>query len=430
MSTIKNAMFPILTHGLRTPREEMAFTARPKIHSHSQIFRYGGSIFCLPHRPNFSDIFDFCLHWLSVVGGTIHSPSLKMSSLKSTDQGTSAIHEAATEGNLETLKRLVEDLDDKNPSIDSCTFTKTGRQYVPQEFYECHTCEFSQGVVICPVCAITCHSNHDVKYKHFSSGGGFCDCGAGDFGTCHAPSDYETPLHLAAAGGHLNILKFYQQILSDLSCVSSKGWSALHFAAYTGQLETVKYLVNYISCDIKTPTGITAYDIAKIYYHQHVVEYFEVWKKGNDVISKLVTFTGELNIIDNEECPVCLENRFGENWGLIHGDTVHIGFCETCAKRVENPNECNCDRCQWAKCPKCRASIDEVTKAYQVKTKQDESCCQICDEKLYHENWGVVHGDSMHYGYCKICANRLKNSTSPKCPHCWADIDSVLRVYF
>ena len=54
-------------HGLRTPREDIAFTARPKIHSHSQIFRYGGSIFCLPHRPNFSDIFDLCLHWMSVV---------------------------------------------------------------------------------------------------------------------------------------------------------------------------------------------------------------------------------------------------------------------------------------------------------------------------------------------------------------------------
>ena len=56
-----------LTHGLRTPREEIAFTARPKIHSHSQIFRYGRRIFCLPHRPNFSDIFDLCLHWVSVV---------------------------------------------------------------------------------------------------------------------------------------------------------------------------------------------------------------------------------------------------------------------------------------------------------------------------------------------------------------------------
>ena len=54
-------------HGLRTPREEIAFTARPKIHSHSQIFRYGGSIFCLPHRPEFSGFFAFCLHWVSVV---------------------------------------------------------------------------------------------------------------------------------------------------------------------------------------------------------------------------------------------------------------------------------------------------------------------------------------------------------------------------
>ena len=54
-------------HGLRTPREEIVFTARPKTQSQSQIFRYGGRLFCLPHRPNFSDISDLCLHWVSVV---------------------------------------------------------------------------------------------------------------------------------------------------------------------------------------------------------------------------------------------------------------------------------------------------------------------------------------------------------------------------
>ena len=62
-------IFDITEHGLRTPREEKAFTARPKIHSHSQIFRYGQSISCLPLRPNFSYIFDLCLHWVSVVRG-------------------------------------------------------------------------------------------------------------------------------------------------------------------------------------------------------------------------------------------------------------------------------------------------------------------------------------------------------------------------
>ena len=58
-----------ILHGLRTPREEIAFTARPKIQFQSQIFMYSRSIFCLPHRPNFSDIFDLCLHWVSVVRG-------------------------------------------------------------------------------------------------------------------------------------------------------------------------------------------------------------------------------------------------------------------------------------------------------------------------------------------------------------------------
>ena len=51
------------------------FTAQPKINSHSQIFRYGPSIFCLPDRPNFSEIFDLCLHWVSVVRDIIDSPS-------------------------------------------------------------------------------------------------------------------------------------------------------------------------------------------------------------------------------------------------------------------------------------------------------------------------------------------------------------------
>ena len=65
-------------HGLWTPREEIAFTAQPKIHSHSQIFRYGGSIFCLPHWPNFSDIFDLCLHWVSVVRGSDETKDTKV----------------------------------------------------------------------------------------------------------------------------------------------------------------------------------------------------------------------------------------------------------------------------------------------------------------------------------------------------------------
>ena len=39
----------------RTTKEEIVFTARPKIQSQSQI--YGRSIFCLPHWPNFLDMY-------------------------------------------------------------------------------------------------------------------------------------------------------------------------------------------------------------------------------------------------------------------------------------------------------------------------------------------------------------------------------------
>ena len=55
-----NIVSDVCANGLRTPREEIAFTARPKIPSQSQIFRCSRSIFCLPHL-------DLCLHWVSVV---------------------------------------------------------------------------------------------------------------------------------------------------------------------------------------------------------------------------------------------------------------------------------------------------------------------------------------------------------------------------
>ena len=74
----------VIPKGLRMPREEITFTARPKIHTHSQIYRYGRSIFCLPQRPKFSDIFDLCLHWVSVVRAVAYilsSPFLKTISL-------------------------------------------------------------------------------------------------------------------------------------------------------------------------------------------------------------------------------------------------------------------------------------------------------------------------------------------------------------
>ena len=60
-------------HGLRTSDEEIAFTARPKINSHSQIFRYGRKhILPATSAQIFSDFFDLCLYWVSVVRALYH----------------------------------------------------------------------------------------------------------------------------------------------------------------------------------------------------------------------------------------------------------------------------------------------------------------------------------------------------------------------
>ena len=74
-------------HRLWTPGEEIAFTARPKINSHSQIFRYGRRLFCLQHWPNFSDFFDLCLHWVSVVRGGAYARDLPQKSCSVAHQG-------------------------------------------------------------------------------------------------------------------------------------------------------------------------------------------------------------------------------------------------------------------------------------------------------------------------------------------------------
>ena len=62
-------LFSGFPHRLQMPWDEVVFTKWRKIHSHSQIFRYGRSIFCLPHWPKLSYFFDLCLHFTSVVRG-------------------------------------------------------------------------------------------------------------------------------------------------------------------------------------------------------------------------------------------------------------------------------------------------------------------------------------------------------------------------
>lgn len=61
-----------------------------------------------------------------------------------------------------------------------CTFLKTGKNYIFQDFYHCLTCGITDGYGLCGACARNCHHDHEVIYSGIVNS--FCDCK--DFHKC------------------------------------------------------------------------------------------------------------------------------------------------------------------------------------------------------------------------------------------------------
>ena len=64
----------------------------------------------------------------------------------------------------------------------TCTFTKTGKSYHVDDYYQCLTCDM--GPSICTTCIKVCHADHDVKYVR--NGPHYCDCGNKGERSCKA----------------------------------------------------------------------------------------------------------------------------------------------------------------------------------------------------------------------------------------------------
>ena len=69
---------------------------------------------------------------------------------------------------------------------DLCTYLKTGKSFLVQEYFRCHTCGFDETVNlgVCKICVKTCHSGHDVTFAKNDLF--FCDCGAKGETSCRA----------------------------------------------------------------------------------------------------------------------------------------------------------------------------------------------------------------------------------------------------
>ena len=147
----------------------------------------------------------------------------------------------------------------------------------------------------------------------------------------------------AAKSGHVGPLSFNDQTEPNMSIVDSYGYNALHYAAMRGNLGAVIYLVNFIDINLTNQNGNTATDLAKHFGHLSIVDYLKNWKKKPTDIKK------------KKECLICNEELNGDNWGLVHGETSHTGYCRTCARRLKN---------EHLQCPQCRADIEAIIKIF------------------------------------------------------------------
>jgi len=66
-----------------------------------------------------------------------------------------------------------------------------------------------------------------------------------DGASTNEPDQYgETPLHLAAAAGHMEMVKFLvEECRAEINCTNWEGWSPLFWATVRGQVDVVKYLI-------------------------------------------------------------------------------------------------------------------------------------------------------------------------------------------
>lgn len=57
-----------------------------------------------------------------------------------------------------------------------CTYLSTQKIFIGQHWYNCDSCDLRFSTGLCSICALTCHSSHNIGYSKFSQF--FCDCGA------------------------------------------------------------------------------------------------------------------------------------------------------------------------------------------------------------------------------------------------------------
>lgn len=94
-------------------------------------------------------------------------------------------------------------------------------------------------------------------------------------------------VHYAAQSGNMEMLRALKQRKVDLKSLTSKGFTALHYAALNGHLDAVRWLVAEAGLDAasRSKGGETALDLAKTLKKADISNYLQEVSEGKAYVS-------------------------------------------------------------------------------------------------------------------------------------------------
>ena len=356
----------------------------------------------------------------------------------STANGYSVLHHAAFSGHLDIVKEIVKDLNENNnPAAEDISNQRTPLHEAARGG-NVEVLKFFKDIV--PDMSIVDSLGRTALHYATIKGKLGAVKYLADFTSIEMKSKIgQTPLHFAADKDHFDILKFFKEVATDMSVVCKKGLTALHYASNQGHLKAVTFLADFIDIDIKSENGQTAFDFASCNKKESVAKYLK-YLRENPLRPKPITSLCEaakngqldsLSFYHQTEPNMSIVDSYGYNalhYAAMRGNlgavVYLVNFIDINIKNL-NGNTAT----DLAKHFGHYSIIDYLKnwkkKPSDIKAQKE---CHTCFEELNGDNWGLVHGETSHAGYCRNCARRLKNQVLT-CPQCRANIEAIIKIF-
>ena len=243
-----------------------------------------------------------------------------------------------------------------------------------------------------------------------------------------------TPLHNAAGNGHLPVVKHICNLIEDKNPQDAIGFTPLHNAAYRGHLEVVKYLLQFVEDKEPRDTGHwgekTPLDWAKAEGHWNIINFFQRLDANSRLKERRAAKA-------NKHVKTSTVTQGNDEEYDIDSVLQSLGIDEDTSKKKpkkkksKKPQKPQNQEVSNIEQPSCDAeTVDDslplgaepiVDPPLPVK---DE--CSICFEP---RNPTYLFFPCGHATFCKDCALRLSENKEKRCPDCRTTIQGTCRVF-